>query len=391
MLLGIVVHGALFAQAVVEAPPKIEFGPWNPIPTEDEDLGEYDVTFPSAYSTGIPENDLVPVRVFVPKQGKQPYPVVVVLHYWGAGDQKIERSLAGDLARQGIASALVTLPYHLTRAPKGTRSGELAIRPDPQSMIANLTQGVLDVRRAIDFLTSRPEFDPDRIGIAGTSLGSIVSSLTYAVEPRLKASAFMLGGVDLAHIFWHSSRVVAVRDALRNKGFTEARLREALTEVEPSRYLANRTTGASFVIGGRFDTVMPPPDTQKLIDALPGSKSLWLDTGHYGGVFVQRRVLRLVSQFFKDQFSGSTFTPPKSIYAPTIRILVEANFESSFQIGIGLDLWRANGRGDFFSTAIATPRGPQLFLGGKLDKGLAIGLFATPKRITPGLIWSFVL
>jgi hypothetical protein len=149
--------------------------------------------------------------------------------------------------------------------------------------------------------------------------------------------------------------------------------------------------GGSFVIGGKFDTVIPPEDTKKLIAALPDPQTLWLETGHYGGIFVQRRVLRLVSQFFAGQFGGAPFTPPKSIFAPTLRILIEANMESSFQVGIGLDIWKANSRGDVFSTLIATPRGPQLFLGAKLDRGLAIGAFATLKRVSPGVIWSFVL
>jgi hypothetical protein len=201
----------------------------------------------------------------------------------------------------------------------------------------------------------------------------------------------MLGGADLAHILWNSSRVVQVREALRKKGYTESRLRDELQDVEPLRFLPARGDKPAFVIGGKFDTVLPPADTQKLIDALGAPPTLWLETGHYGGVFIQRRVLRLVSQFFAGQFFGRAFEPPKSVYAPTIRIVLQANTESSFQVGLGLDLWRSNARGDFFSTAIATPRGPQLFLGARLDKGLSIGAFASLKKVSPGLMWSFVL
>ncbi len=390
MLFGIVFHLA-YSQAVLQAPPPVDFPAWVDQQLDDEDLAEFKTSFPSSQPSGVAENDSVYLRVFVPKKGTGPYPVVVVLHYWGANDQKIERSLAGDLARQGIASVLMTLPYHLERTPAGARSGERAILPDPKSLVATMSQAALDVRRTVDFIVSRPEFDSNQIGIAGTSLGSIVSSLSFAVEPRLKCASFMLGGADLAHILWNSSRVVKVREELRKKGYTESKLREELKDVEPLRFLPTRESKPAFVVGGKFDTVLPPADTRKLIDALGSPSVLWLDTGHYGGVFVQRRILRLVSQFFAGQFGGKSFAPPKSVYAPTVRIVLQANTESSFQVGLGVDIWRSNARGDFFSTAIATPKGPQLFLGARLDKGLAIGAFATLKRVSPGIVWSFIL
>lgn len=389
-MIGIVVHAA-FGQAIDQRPPAIDFEPWRDQEIDDEEAYEYTATFPSPYRTGVARNDVVPVRFFVPKRGSGPYPCVIVLHYWGASEQKLERSLVGDLARLGIGAALITLPYHLDRTPPGARSGERAILPDTQHLVATMTQAVLDVRRTVDYIAQRPEYDPTQIGIAGTSLGSIVSSLSYALEPRLKAASFMLGGADLAHILWQSSRVVKVREALRKQGMTESKLREELAMVEPLNYLPARAEKRAFVVGGKFDTVVPPADTEKLIRALGNPSTLWLDTGHYGGVFVQRRVLRLVSQFFSGEFGGKAFVPPKSVYAPTVRIVLQANTESSFQVGLGVDLWRSNSRGDFFSTVIATPRGPQLFLGARLDRGLSIGAFASPKKVSPGVLWSFVL
>lgn len=379
------------AQAKVNDPvPPISFSEWVPERVDDDEQEEFRLQFPSVVTTGNVQNDQVTLRVILPRRRSGPVPVVVLLHYWGAADQRVERSLAGDLARKGVASAMVALPYHMERTPPGARSGERAILPDPEHLVGTMTQAVLDVRRAVDFLVTRPELDSQRIGLAGTSLGSIVGSLVYALEPRIGTAAFMLGGVDLAHILWHSSRVVKVRDELRKDGYTEDRLRVALSAVEPMNYLKERR-GRAFVIGGKFDTVVPPADTQKLIDAMPGAETLWLDTGHYGGVFVQRRVMKLVAEFFAVEFSTGGFVPPKKLYAPTLRIAVQANTESGMQVGIGIDLWRSNARGDFFSSFVLTPRGPQLFFGARIDRGLAIGGFATPKRFSPGVFWSTVL
>lgn len=48
-------------------------------------------------------------------------------------------------------------------------------------------KNILDMRRAIDFLESRPEVDADRIGCYGHSMGSTHAWLVGPFEPRLKA------------------------------------------------------------------------------------------------------------------------------------------------------------------------------------------------------------
>jgi hypothetical protein len=352
---------------------------------------EYAASFPSAITSERPENNTVPLVVLVPEEAQRPLPVVILMHYWGASDLKIERGLASEFTRRGIATVILTLPYHLARTPSGFRSGELSIQPDPQKLIANMVQSVSDARRTIDFIHSRPEFDPNRVGVAGTSLGSIVATLTYSLDNRISVGGFMLAGIDLAHILWHSSRVVREREALRRRGFTEGRLRSALQEVEPGNYLPREAPGRTYVIGGRFDTVIPPADTQKLIAALHEPQVLWLDTGHYGGVFVQKRVQQSMASFFQAEFKGEQFSAPKRIYAPTVRVGAPVNTINGLQLGAGIDIWRANARGDAFSTLMATPKGVQLFLGFRLDRGLAVGGFATTRGIAPGVFWSTVL
>jgi len=48
-------------------------------------------------------------------------------------------------------------------------------------------KNILDMRRAIDLLVSRPEVDGERIGCYGHSMGSTHAWLVGAIEPRLKA------------------------------------------------------------------------------------------------------------------------------------------------------------------------------------------------------------
>jgi len=352
---------------------------------------EYTVEFPSAFSTAYESNNVVPLRAFIPKKLSGPAPVVLILHYWGARDIKVERSLAGRLAERGIASVVMTLPYHLTRAPLGTRSGQLAIQPDPEKLKATMIQATQDVKRAVDFIQSRKELDGSRIGIVGTSLGALITALAYGVEPRLTHAAFVLGGADLAEIMWSSSLVVEARDSLRRQGYTFERLRAELTSVEPLTYLHSRRESSAFIVSGKYDTIIPASTTQALIGAFQAPKTLSLDTGHYGGIFVQSRVLKEVTNYFGAEFSGKPYEPPKRIFAPTLRIGVQATTSSGFDIGVGIDLWKSNQRGDLIGIGMLTPRGPQLFLGGRISSGLTIGVVGGTNRVGIGLLWSRVL
>ena len=81
-----------------------------------------------------------------------------------------------------------------------------------------MRQGVCDVRRAVAWLASRPEIDPNRLGVTGISLGGIVSSVAAAVDPTLNRGAFLLAGGDLAQILWEMPEAARYRDGLDRVG-----------------------------------------------------------------------------------------------------------------------------------------------------------------------------
>jgi dienelactone hydrolase len=352
---------------------------------------EHSLSFPSAMETKYAENNTVPLRILTPAQATGPVPVVILLHYWGARDLKVERALAAELNRHNIAAVILTLPYHLSRTPPSFESGELSLEPDPDALIRNLTQSVWDVRRATDWIASRPEFDQSRIGIAGSSLGAVVAALAYGIDQRLVDASFVLGGADIAHIIWNSSRTVRAREMLRRRGYTEEKLRQALAPVEPLKYLRNRQTGVSFVIAARYDTVVPRGSSDKLIHALGNPKTLFVETGHYGGIFVERRLLREVGNFFSAEFAGKDFVPPARIYAPTIRIGGIVNTATGFDLAAGVDLLKFDRRGDGFASLLVTPRGVDLFLGRRIDSRISFGAIATRRHVGVGLFWSTIL
>ncbi len=54
--------------------------------------------------------------------------------------------------------------------------------------IYTLTLNIWDMKRCVDYLETRPEVDPSRIGMMGLSQGGTMTTFTAAAEPRIKAA-----------------------------------------------------------------------------------------------------------------------------------------------------------------------------------------------------------
>lgn len=371
------------------SPPKVNFAAWN-IVNENDEFTEYVVQFPSALITGAKENDTVQCRILLPTERSGPTPMVMILHYWGAPNLRVERALARELNQAGLGAAILTLPYHLSRTPAGAVSGALAIQPDPDHLNRTMTQSVLDVRRSLDFIQSRPECGRI-VGIYGTSLGAIISSLTFAIDSRLENAAFLLGGIDLTNILWNSSLTGSIKDALKKKGIDEGKLRSALQVVEPEQYLRSKPVGQTFVIRAKFDSVIPAASTDALLKALPNSKVLEIDTGHYGGVIVQGRLLREAAQFFIKVSQGKEYDPPLRLVSPTIRIGMMARTGGHFDIAAGFDLIKFDRMGKTYASFLLTPRNPVLWIGSEVTKGVNLGIGISDRQSGFGFFFSTVL
>jgi dienelactone hydrolase len=65
---------------------------------------------------------------------------------------------------------------------------------------------ITDVEQAVSYLRSRPDVDAARIGVAGYSMGSFITSLTCALDTRIHACAAVAGGfLDGPGGYWDSS------------------------------------------------------------------------------------------------------------------------------------------------------------------------------------------
>ena len=177
--------------------------------------------------------------------GRQP--AVIYLHGTGGNkDQQLNRLKV--LARLGFVATAIDARYHgerTTAVPGPAKSAySNAILRAYQSGGEHpfFFDTVWDVMRTVDYLDTRADVDPARIGLAGFSKGAIETYLAAAAEPRIAAAVAGHGvqsfGWALSHGGW-DSRAWTIRDA-----------------IDPAAGMANGGTSAAFV-RSFYDKVAP--------------------------------------------------------------------------------------------------------------------------------------
>ncbi len=144
----------------------------------------------------------VPALVVRPLDAKpgERRPAVIVLHGTG-GTKEGNRPWLERLANRGIIAVAIDGRYHGERSggEKGTKAYNEAIvqawrakSGEPQAHPFYFDT-CWDIWRTIDYLQTRPDVDPERIGMIGISKGGIETWLGAAVDERVKVAVPCIG------------------------------------------------------------------------------------------------------------------------------------------------------------------------------------------------------
>jgi dienelactone hydrolase len=141
----------------------------------------------------------VPVLEVAPADAKGRRPVVIVLHGTG-GNKEGTRDWLEAFAKEGVVGVAIDARYHGSRANagKGSSAYVAAITkawkaPADQMEHPFYYDTVWDLWRLIDVLEARPDIDPKRIGMVGTSMGGIQTWLAASVDERVAVAAPLIG------------------------------------------------------------------------------------------------------------------------------------------------------------------------------------------------------
>lgn len=225
-------------------------------------------------------------------------PAAVIVHHLGGGFEA-EEMLAQFLSANGVATFTISLPNYGKRRIKGTKQGFLqqATR-DPVLAFSGFQQAVKDVIRAGDFLRSLPEVDPDRVGVAGVSLGAFVSSVAKGVDPRFRQTVLILGGGNLPALL---SNIPNLGRYLGQNEALAGLLRPLVKPVDPCTYAERVNPAEVLMLNATEDEIVPRSSTDALYNALGRPEIKWYECGHYGLALHLLEVMNLTLDHLKKR------------------------------------------------------------------------------------------
>lgn len=161
-----------------------------------------------------------------------------------------------------------------------------------------LPRMVIETRRAVDYLETRPEIDKKRLTYFGISLGAIMGSTALAMEPRFSNGILMWGGGDLPQIltgneFSRNELPGYQRYALKLAG-------SALYSVaEPLKRIHRISPRPLLFQNALEDEIIPKQCTEAYFNKARDPKEiLWYECGHEKGLSMD-----LIHKIIADQIS----------------------------------------------------------------------------------------
>jgi cephalosporin-C deacetylase-like acetyl esterase len=198
------------------------------------------VSYAAAYG-----GERIPAYLFLPKNGKPPYQVVLGFHGANAIYQRSSASITDIISvftfimRSGRA---FLFPVYKSTFERGD-----GLKSDISNMTTGWRDHMImwskDVGRSVDYLESRPDMAKDRIGYMGVSWGAEIAPLFLAVEPRISLAVLYVAGFNR---------------------------QPSLPEADPVNF-APRVKVPVLMLNGRFDFFYPTATSQEPMFKLLGT------------------------------------------------------------------------------------------------------------------------
>ncbi|WP_020532518.1 alpha/beta hydrolase family protein [Flexithrix dorotheae] len=228
--------------------------------SDSTDVNLYAIKFTSAH------NKRVSGLFTVPKNYGNNLPVIILLH--GLGDRKtVDYIEAGHqlFIDSGYAVLRIDIANHGERQENDY---EFDLKKGYKYWTRDIiTQTVFDLRRSLDFLQTRGEIDPKRIGYFGISLGGIIGTIFCGVDNRVKVPVIALAGGNLSLM-------------LGLDAFTEE-TKNFFSIIDPVNYVDQIAPRPLLMINAENDEVIDPLTSKLLFQAAEEPKKIiWYSSKH---------------------------------------------------------------------------------------------------------------
>lgn len=218
----------------------------------------YGVQFDGGNGAPVSANLYIPTSV---KNAATKAPAVLVLH--GLGGKKEDVAILGmALANKGYVALAIDIAGHGARP----RFHDKAVADlDVNETRTVIGQTVADLRRAVDFLATRPEVDMSRVGFAGASIGGIIGGVFIGDEPRIQSASLWSAGGDWGKLMMTSAHPFAQKYH-KPGAEPEEVIAKTLSDVDPLNTIGKFTHPVLFLYGDK-DTWVPTPCIEELFNA----------------------------------------------------------------------------------------------------------------------------
>lgn len=126
-----------------------------------------------------------------------------------------------------------------------------------------------------DWLAARAEIDPERIGVAGQSMGSYFATLAAGNEPRLRACAVTATCLEPGmHTIFEEACPTFKRRFMYMAGYADEDAFDAFARTLTWEGHAERIRAPYLCVAGEADELCPMAHTERLIRALGGPRRL---------------------------------------------------------------------------------------------------------------------
>jgi fermentation-respiration switch protein FrsA (DUF1100 family) len=221
-------------------------------------------------------DERVPAILWIPADSKGPFPCSFYLH--GLGQNKETAApFANDLIGQGIAIMALDAAYH----------GERAAGKQPfygtnfHRLRDGYMQTVVDYRRALDYLLTRPEIDPNRITLIGMSMGAVMGAVLAGVEARIKCPVLLVGGADRGLMSRVSQIQVWKQIRAENPNLDFDEISRVMAPADPLNFVDKISPRPVLMINGTKDEIVPVVANKLLHETAREPKTIvWLESGH---------------------------------------------------------------------------------------------------------------
>ncbi len=226
------------------------------------------LSFPSGFTTPHESNNTVIARYFPAKPIRKSRPgsprrAVVVMAQWNS-DPEGHVGLCKLLAKLGIASLRISLPYHDARMPPELSRADYIVSSNIVRTLQVCRQAVRDIRLALWWLRDQGY---ERLGLLGTSLGSCLSYLTTCHEPLVRAQALNHVSPFFGDVVWRGLSTEHVRQGLEGHVDVE-QLRRLWRPISPWSFIDRLGDRKTLMVYARYDLTFPVDLSLTLIEEL---------------------------------------------------------------------------------------------------------------------------